>query len=226
MLALAKTTDPNFPVAARALLEYGAEREGYWTSDRFMKNIKDAAWIAEFKYSSDKYTAVWLFDHTCSSCHCAFADDALNAKKMNVHPGGKQPKMRGITWAGQPQNLVDKDGVPKGMKQVLSERGINTERMLADDMRIVLAHHEDFRKEKSLVEHFLTARGHQVFFIPKFHCELNPIERVWGQAKVYSRKYTTFTLARLCNIIRPALDSVSLDLIRKYFRKAQDYERA
>ncbi len=62
-LAFAKTTDPNFPVEARALLEYGAEREGYWTSDRFMKNIKDAAWIAEFKYSSDKYTAAWLFDH-------------------------------------------------------------------------------------------------------------------------------------------------------------------
>ena len=216
--------DPNFPVEARALLEYGAEREGYWTSEKFMKNIEDAARIAEYKYPAEKYSIAWLFDH--SSCHRAFADDALNAKKMNVRPGGKQPKMRDTIWAGRPQSLVDEDGVPKGMKQVLRERGINTERMVADDMRVVLSMHDDFRKEQTIVEQFLTAQGHQVFFIPKFHCELNPIERVWGQAKVYSRKHTNFTLPRLRLIIRPALDSVSLDLIRKYFRKAQDYERA
>ena len=63
-------------------------------------------------------------------------------------------------------------------------------------------------------------------FIPKFHCELNPIERVWGQAKVYSRKHSNFTLARLRQIVDPALDSVSTDLIQKYFRKVQDYETA
>ena len=63
-------------------------------------------------------------------------------------------------------------------------------------------------------------------FIPKFHCELNPIERVWGQAKVYSRKHSNFTLACLRQIVDPALDSISTDLIRKYFRKVQDYETA
>ena len=55
---------------------------------------------------------------------------------------------------------------------------------------------------------------------------MNPIEHVWGQAKVYSRKHTNFTLVQLRSIIRPALDSVSPDLIRKFFRKAQDYEQA
>ena len=29
-----------------------------------------------------------------SSCHAAMADDALDANKMNVNPGGKQRKMR------------------------------------------------------------------------------------------------------------------------------------
>ena len=222
--ALSRASDPHFPAEARALLEYGAEREGYWTGEKFMKNVEDAARIAEFKYPSDKFTITWLFDH--SSCHRAFAEDALNAKRMNVRPGGRQPRMRDTTWAGQPQKLVDDNGVPKGLSKVLEERGINTERMLADDMRVVLANHEDFRTEKTLVEHFLQQRGHTVFFVPKFHCELNPIERVWGQAKVYSRKHTNFTLVRLRSIVRPALDSVSPDLIRKFFRKAQDYERA
>ena len=63
-------------------------------------------------------------------------------------------------------------------------------------------------------------------FIPKFHCELNPIERVWGQAKVYSRMYTNFTLPHLRQIIDPALDFVSTDLIRKYFRKVMEYHKA
>ncbi len=34
--------------------------------------------------------------------------------------------------------------------------------------------------------HFLEDKGHTAYFLPKFHCELNPIERVWGQAKRYS----------------------------------------
>jgi hypothetical protein len=62
--------------------------------------------------------------------------------------------------------------------------------------------------------------------IPKFHCELNPIERVWGQAKRYSCAYINFTLPGLRRILPQALDSVSVTSIRKYFRKARDYEKA
>ena len=223
-LDVARERDPEFLKSARVLLEYGADKEGYWTSEKFMANIESAAQIAEFKYPSDTHTIVWLFDH--SSCHRAFAPDALNAKAMNVKPGGAQPSMRDTVWAGKVQKMVLDDGTPKGMKRVLEERGINTSRMLADDMRIVLSFHEDFRKEKTIVEHYLNGRGHKVMFIPKFHCELNPIERVWGQAKVYSRMYTNFTLPRLRQIIDPALDSVSTDLIRKYFRKVREYHKA
>ena len=41
------------------------------------------------------------------------------------------------------------------MRKVLEERGINTSYMLADNMRIVLSFHEDFRNEKTIVEHYL-----------------------------------------------------------------------
>ena len=90
--------------------------------------------------------------------------------------------------------MVMEDGRPKGMKMVLQERGINTKRMNADDMRVVLSNHENFLTERTIVEHFLVNRGHTVHFIPKFHCELNPFERVWCQAKVYTRMHTHFTL--------------------------------
>jgi len=214
----------SVPKTARVLLEYGAEKEGYWNSERFMANIADAVAIAEFKYPPQKNTIVFIFDQ--SSCHKAYAEDALNASKMNVRPGGKQPCMRDTVWAGRVQKMVDDKGVPKGMKKVLEERGINTSRMKADDMRTVLSFHDDFQNEKTLVEHFIIERGHKCLFLPKFHCELNPIERVWGQAKVYSRAYTNFTLPGLRSTVNPALDSVPTDLMRKYFRRVLEYERA
>ena len=79
---------------------------------------------------------------------------------------------------------------------------------------------------KTLVEHFLTNRGHKVFLISKFHCELNPIEKVWGQAKKFTHSHTNFTLPWLRQIIRPGLDSVGVDLIRKYFWRVREYEHS
>ena len=67
---------------ARKCLEYGGNKEGYWTSEKFIAQIEDAAKIAEVKYPCDKgYRLVWIFDH--SSCHGTYGDDALNAYKMN-----------------------------------------------------------------------------------------------------------------------------------------------
>ena len=49
-----------------ALLEYGVEKEGYWTGEKFMENVKDAVQIDDYIYPSDAYTVVWVFDQ--SSC--------------------------------------------------------------------------------------------------------------------------------------------------------------
>ena len=88
--------------------------------------------------------------------------------------------------------------------------------MNSDDTGDVLANHSDFQEEKTVVETYLLSLGYQVLFIPKLYCELNPIERVWGQVKVYTRKFTSFSLICLIKILNPAQDSVSADTIR-YF---------
>ena len=155
--------DPNFPIMARVMFQYGTEKEGYWTGEKFMSNVKDACKIAEYKYPADSHTIVWFFDQ--SSCHRAFADDALNVRRMNVRPGGAQPQMRDTVWGRQIQSMVKEDGTSKRMKMVLEERGINTSRMNADDMRVVLSYHDDFRNKKTIVEHYLEGRGHIVFFV-------------------------------------------------------------
>ena len=79
----------------------------------------------------------------------------------------------------------------------------------------------------SRVEHLLTDEfGHIVYMIPmipKFHCELNPIERVWAQAKRYAKAHCKYNIQSLRNVIIPSLDVVTLDNIHNHFRKIRHY---
>ena len=220
---MAKAVNPNMPQQARVVFEYGSERGGYWTGDKFMDQMKTACDIAEIKYPPSSHTVLFILDQ--SSCHRKFDERAHVARNILVKDGGPR-RVRDTVWAGKPQSMVLPDGSAKGLRTILQERGINTSTFKADDMRIILSNHDDFVNEKTQVEHYVTSRGYQCFFLPKFHCELNPIERVWGQSKRYCRAHSNFTLVKLRDTINPALDSVSVDLIRKYFRKVREYELA
>ena len=59
-------------------------------------------------------------------------------------------RVRDTVWAKHPQSMVTEDGVAKGLRTILSERGMNTSNMRADDMRIVLSNHEDFANSGAL----------------------------------------------------------------------------
>ena len=111
---VAKRMNPRAKMYARQFFEYGENKEGYWTRDRFMAQIEEAVAMAEVKYPKEEgWRHVWVFDH--SSCHAAMADDALDVNRMNVNPGGKQRKMRDTVWKGTIQCMNDSRGVPKGM---------------------------------------------------------------------------------------------------------------
>ena len=199
--------------------------EGYWTSELFVKHVKKVAKIASYKYPVDRFSILWIFDQ--SSNHRAYSDDALVASRMNVDDGGKQPKRRTTTWNGREQVMVNRMGQAKGLRTVLIERGVTAATdMTKKEMMDILGKHEDFKNEKSKIERILQALGHRVLFLPKFHPELNPIERVWGKAKVYAKDKCDYTFNGLRNVIIPAFNSVSTDDIRKFFRKSRDYAHA
>ena len=131
---------------ARAFLEYGKEHEGYWTAQKFLGQLEDAIKIAKVKYPREKgYRVCFVFDH--SSCHGTFAEDALDASKMNMHPGGKQPVMHDTTWNERPQKVVGKYGRPRGLKAILIARQVDVTGMKLDDMRALIATHPDFKDE-------------------------------------------------------------------------------
>lgn len=80
---------------------------------------------------------LFIFDQ--SSAHKSFALDALNAKRMNVNPGGKQLNMHSMTIPMNnlhvslhgrqhlmvfPSNHLTYPDKAKGMEAVLKERGL------------------------------------------------------------------------------------------------------
>ena len=134
---------------ARVLMEYGANKEGYWTIDKFLQQMEKAVKIADLKYpKSEGYKITWIFDN--SSCHNAYSQDALVAMHMNAKCGGKQPCMRDTMWKGKIQTLVNNKGIPKGLIQVLKERGKYREKMKLAEMREEIATHQDFQDEKPI----------------------------------------------------------------------------
>ena len=83
-------------------------------------------------------------------------------------------------------------GKPKGFKQVLYERGLwcsnmtkDGENKCADDatsMKFVLGNCLDFKLQKPAIVEFIESQNHLCDFIPKYHPELNPLERCWGMS--------------------------------------------
>ena len=97
---------------------------------------------------------------------------------MNVGLGGKQPIMRDTSFNGQVQKMVNSNGIPKGMKLVLHERGVDTTGMKAAQLREELKEHPDFKQQKNILEEYIDRRRRICLYLLKFHCELSLIECV------------------------------------------------
>jgi transposase len=134
---------------------------------------------------------------------------------------------------GQPQSLYfmpddgsSREHVFKGMVSILTERGINIDGLKRECedfkcvdtsarccIRRVLWNQPDFVNIKSVLETHCEARGFQVIFLPKFHCELNFLEQCWGKAKRCYREFhvqrpiTRLHLSETCSSLSTQLIS-------------------
>ncbi|KAF4647260.1 hypothetical protein FOL47_004842, partial [Perkinsus chesapeaki] len=83
-------TDPVVP-GQRAGSVIDVSSEGYYNNSCCLVDFEECS-EAVRSLSHDKYGCVFLTDR--SPIHCKFPDDALNARAMNVKPGGRQTRMR------------------------------------------------------------------------------------------------------------------------------------
>ena len=97
--------------------------------------------------------------------------------------------------------------------------------------RCALMKQDDFKNQKSGLEEIYIShntmynKNHQLKFLPKFHPELNMIERVWSRMKWYLRKHADGTLEKLKELMKKGLseENLPLSLIRKYCRLLTAY---
>ena len=136
---------------------------------------------------------------------------------------------------GQPQSLYfpeghSQAGAFKGMAEILKEHGYQGIDGLRAECpkfqcppgvtkcccRRLLYSKPDFRDVESLAQLHCKKRGYTVIFLPRFHCELNPIEQCWGYAKRKYREYPPSSLeADLERNMSTAMDTITILLIQR-----------
>ncbi len=78
--------NPFISEEAHVYLQPGKDREGYWTSEHLIDQVKTKA-IPIFEILFSNCIGLFAFDN--SSNHAAFKSDTLIASKMNLKPSGK-----------------------------------------------------------------------------------------------------------------------------------------
>ncbi|KAF8607403.1 hypothetical protein BDV93DRAFT_591655 [Ceratobasidium sp. AG-I] len=276
---------------ARKIIYPGKNQDAYWDMPQLIEQVKNAIRIFNIMHPG----AVMLMFFDQSSAHNAYASDALSARKMNVTPGSKQPAMQATTipidnphpaLQGQHQSMVfpsthqEHPNKPKGMEQVLRERGLwdtltrtaggkrpvgrckgckataaVREKVLAEAqatmelnpevfasigrhifqssihmtmnrfccMEKCLSTEADFIGEKPLLQIVIEEAGHLCILLPKFHCELNPIEMYWGYAKQRFRPKCNGSFPLAKKLVPECLDACSVTTIRRFFQKTWRY---
>jgi hypothetical protein len=94
-------------------------------------------------------------------------------------------------------------------------------------MRRMLFNQPDFAAVKSCLEDTCAEHHCTVLFLPKFHCELNPIEMVWGYAKhIYRLNPESSREDTLERNTLSALEQVPLESMRRFVLRTHRFADA
>ena len=71
--------------------------------------------------------------------------------------------------------------------------------------------------------HHVEDAGDIADFYPKYHCELNFIERVWGETKRHTRKNCHFNFQQMTVQVPTTIRSIDIKHVRNYHRRIWRY---
>lgn len=212
------------------LFKAGTGREGWFTNQHLVDQFNCCLHV--LKHYHPACDLVIAFDN--SMTHRARAPDGLDASRLNKGDGGKNvPLMRNgffIDSEGvrHEQSMRNEKGEQLGLLSILKARGrkdlsiggheLNKQchgcRLgLTTDvvgekccLSKVLSEEPDFMMQKEWLTEVVELGGCEIIFYPKYHCELNFIEMIWGWLKSYHRRSCTYNFKHLEETLPVSID--------------------
>ena len=82
-------------------------------------------------------------------------------------------------------------------------------------------------EKKHIVDEIILNQGHLVLRLPPYHCDLNPIELLWGIIKNdIAQRNHTFKLPEMRKLADQAIDRIPLQTIQSTFKHVEEIESA
>ncbi|CAB1110881.1 unnamed protein product [Ectocarpus sp. CCAP 1310/34] len=188
------------------LFEYGKNKEGYWTGLRMLDHMSDVRHVGapSVKRMNLGVGGVRNGEELAPMDPVTILEDTPNLPAGTVQhlvfrrgddPPFHSPHLKPAQYVGK----------LKGMRQILWERGLLVKGMsktrgsgekqdLSKSMEHVLGEQKDFKEVDSSLVLLMQRHGGACLMLPKYHCECNPIEPVWGRAKDWTRKNCKYSL--------------------------------
>lgn len=201
-------------------LVFGKNADGYWNSQTMLSHLEAHLHCASLRYADFQilYYFDWSSGHAAmppGGLHAPSMNATYGGKQKAMRPT-KILAEKGYLGAyshdsmlkvGDVQHMVfqpndpppfyepqaqDYVGKPKGLRQVLWERGLlNTQDPpVLKEQRKILGNCLDFLHEETALSQHVHAKGHLLIMTPKAHPELAGvgIEYSWGKSKMHFRK--------------------------------------
>ncbi|EGN99221.1 hypothetical protein SERLA73DRAFT_152883 [Serpula lacrymans var. lacrymans S7.3] len=236
---------------AREIIYPGANGDAWWDTEQLLKQVKQAIGQCRSSKQSANGDAWWDTEQLLKQVKQAIQisetmhpDCALKASEMNKSNGGKQrdtviPESNStIEHRGKVQKMTLPNGQPKGLQHILEEHRFNVQKLRAkcspvcpwenEDccMARLLSKQDDFINQPSMLETLIKGAGHECIFLPKFHCELNPIEMYWGWCKYRYCEVQKKTFAEAKQSAQDQLDACPTDVICHFINRSWHFMAA
>ncbi|KAJ3814714.1 hypothetical protein F5876DRAFT_86258 [Lentinula aff. lateritia] len=231
--------------SAQVVFRPGKNRDEYFDNDDILEQAQHAMDILTCDYPDEDH--VLVFDNVTTHLKCA--PDTPSATKMTKFPSlfGVEVTAKGsdgktlYSSSGKPQKkkipmsggqLPDRTPQSFYFPPGHAQEGIFECKKFKCDptkqgnccCRRKLYNEPDFVNGKSLLEIACEARGFQCLFLPKFHCEINPIEQCWGRRKFWYRLLPMSKKEEdLKRNMLNSLNNVTLKEIRRFARHARRF---
>ena len=123
---------------------------------------------------------------------------------------------------------------PKGLRQVLEERGFDTgegkEKLVKEELIEIMENEPDFVEDKKIFKALQASKKvnkySKVILFPKYHCEFNMMENVWMDTKNEydrTRDFKGKKHAQIKDRINQIMDGIPLSRARKYIMNSMAY---